>query len=342
MGIKKVLLIGALPTNDPKTHGGTTILVEQLNNYCREKGVPSVIIRTNVYSGRLSFLKNYLYVVLNYLKLINNTDVVFSNVASNGMYFLAPLLLFIARVKGKKFVSRIFGGNSIGLYNAKNGLKRYLLKYVFIKSDILFFETKYLVDYFLKINKNTFWFPNTRRKPNVTRNINRMYERRFVYVGQIKEEKGIGELIDVFNALDDSYVLTVYGNIVEEKYRTKLENKNIIYKGEIDHKSINNVLSQNDVLILPSYREGYPGVIIEAFGVGLPVIATKLPSIQEMVDTSCGFLVNVKDANSLQIAIENITDETYCSLSKSSLNKFNSYIYEDVYKIVFNKLEGLV
>ena len=338
---KRILLIGAFPTDDPKTHGGTTILVEQLYNYCQEKDIVCNIIKTNKYEGKFAFIKNYLYVLFYYLKVVTKNDIVFSNVARNGMYFLAPVLLVIAHIKGKKFVSRIFGGNSIELYNTKNNLKKYLLRYVFKHSDLLFFETKYLVNYFNQINKNTFWFPNTRKVSMVKRDITHSYSKKFVYIGQIKKEKGIDELLDAFNTLDKSYQLSIYGNIIENNYEKKFNDShtNIIYKGKIEHENVNYVLSQNDILILPSYREGYPGVIIEAFSVGLPVIATNLTSIQEMVDSSCGVLIPPQDANALQRAVEEIKNNSYSTLSKTAIQKFNNYKYEDVYQNIFMILE---
>ena len=341
MNKKKILLIGAFPTDDPKTHGGTTVLVEQLHNYCQEKDIICNIIKTNIYEGKLAFFKNYLYVLFYYLKVVSKNDIIFSNVARNGMYFLAPLLLVIAHIKGKKFVSRIFGGNSIELYNTNNKLKQYLLRYVFKQSDLLFFETKYLVNYFKQINKNTFWFPNTRKVSTVKRDITHPYSKKFVYIGQIKKEKGIDELLDAFNTLDKSYQLSIYGNMIENEYAQKFNDShpNIIYKGKIEHENVNTILSQNDILILPSYREGYPGVIIEAFSVGLPVIATNLASIQEMVDSSCGILIPPRDSAALQRAVEAIKSKSYFELSKTAIQKFNNYKYEDVYQNIFMILE---
>jgi len=340
---KKYIIIGALPSENAKSHGGTTILVKQLVDYCKEKKIEFILLETNKYSGRYSFIKNYFFVLKEYCKNLRNVEIIFSNVASNGMYFLAPLLLLISKIYKKKFISRIFGGNSIELYNTGNKFKNFLIHYLFEHSDILFFETKYLVNYFLPINKATYWFPNTRKKPNTKRDTTRPYKHKFIYIGQIKEEKGISELVEAFRKLNNKYTLELYGNIVEEKYLfLKTEQENIKYKGEIDHSMVNTVLSGNDILILPSYREGYPGVIIEAFGVGLPTIATNLPSIAEMFEKKSGILVKVQNVDSLINAIKSINGDTYNFYSLNSLKESEKYNYENVYKSVFNICEGRI
>ena len=59
--------------------------------------------------------------------------------------------------------------------------------------------------------------------------------------------------------------------------------------------------AEYDVLVLPTFwkGEGYPGVIIEAFSVGLPVVATNLPGISEMIDSQSGILVPPHSASTL-------------------------------------------
>jgi glycosyltransferase involved in cell wall biosynthesis len=71
------------------------------------------------------------------------------------------------------------------------------------------------------------------------------------------------------------------------------------------------------VLALPSYREGYPNVVIEALSCGRPVIATDVGGIPELVDESSGILVAPRDsralANAIQTAMEQNWDEQLIS-----------------------------
>lgn len=62
-------------------------------------------------------------------------------------------------------------------------------------------------------------------------------------------------------------------------------------------------IGETRALLLPSHAEGLPIVIMEAFALGRPVIATRIAGIPELVDESCGWLVDPGDGAALAAAI---------------------------------------
>lgn len=338
---KSYILVGSIPTNDPKSHGGTTILVQQMLDYFHEHHKDYIFIQTNWYSGKFASLINFLYVLYMFFKNIRQRDIVFANVARNGAYYLSPVLLFLTKLFKKQFVFRLFGGSLIDHFSRSNKLKKMLLSYVFYHSDILFFEPKYLVSHFKKIVSNVYWFPNTRKQSTYVRDSNRKYEKKFIYIGQIRQGKGIDEILEASKFLDSSYSIELYGTIVEKKYGNNIWNKypNVEYCGEFKPIEVYKVLSEHDVLLLPSEREGYPGVIIEAFSVGLPVIATGLESIREMVTDNCAILVEVNEVTQLAEAMMSIKESEYKEMCSNALKKFEDFDYERVYQSVINVCE---
>jgi glycosyltransferase involved in cell wall biosynthesis len=66
---------------------------------------------------------------------------------------------------------------------------------------------------------------------------------------------------------------------------------------------IGDLLAACDLLVLPSRREGMPGALLEAMAVGRAVVATDLPTVRELVDSSMAWLVPPADAASLASAI---------------------------------------
>ena len=339
----KYLIIGSAPTEDPSTHGGTTLLVKQLLEYFDENEKNYIFIQAMKYTGKFSFIKNYLYVVMQTLKHISKADIVMVNVANNGAYYLAPFILFISRIFKKKFVFRRFAGGFLEIYKKTKGIKRKLIDYVIKYSDIMFFEPKYLVEHYSSIRDSVYWFPNARKRAVFTRDKDRPYQKKFVFLGQIRKEKGIDEILESSKHLSDEYSIDLYGSLFDEKYNKILFEKypNVSYKGLIHNDKVYEVLAQYDVLLLPSYMEGYPGVLIEAFSVGLPVISTNLPSIVEMVDGKNGILIEPKRSEELLEAITSVNESKFSKFSKHALHRFNDFEYESVYEKIINICENI-
>ncbi len=125
---------------------------------------------------------------------------------------------------------------------------------------------------------------------------------KFVYVGQVEKHKGILFLIEVFNSLSgDSakkYQLDIIGDGVELKTAKKLAKKNnqINFLGYIDNKTICNKLGSYDALIVPSLcYENSPVVIQEANSHGLPVVASDIGGIPEIINTANSYLLKPGD-----------------------------------------------
>jgi glycosyltransferase involved in cell wall biosynthesis len=129
---------------------------------------------------------------------------------------------------------------------------------------------------------------------------------RFVYVGRISKSKGIGEIlvaIAFLKAKDFNFHVTFYGP-VEDIFA--LESSNSSYGGildiQINSNEVYTKLSTYNVMLFPTYwkGEGFPGVIIDAFIAGLPVIATDWNMNKEIIEEGInGFLIEPKSTDAL-------------------------------------------
>ena len=80
------------------------------------------------------------------------------------------------------------------------------------------------------------------------------------------------------------------------------------FAGAVAHAEMHERYAQADVFVLPSHAEGVPIVLMEAMASGLPVIATRINGIPELViDGETGLLVDPGDPAALRAAIERLT-----------------------------------
>lgn len=126
---------------------------------------------------------------------------------------------------------------------------------------------------------------------------------RFGFVGSTIPIKGISVLIRAFNNVREA-VLDIYGRVTEEQREDcekLIQNKNIKFRGEVCGETKREAFSNIDVLIVPSICfENSPVVIHEGFAAGIPVIASNIGGIPELVkDGKTGLLFKVGNSEEL-------------------------------------------
>jgi glycosyltransferase involved in cell wall biosynthesis len=107
--------------------------------------------------------------------------------------------------------------------------------------------------------------------------------------------------------------------------------RGLIYRGPLPAEKVHETLSKYDVLVLPSHREGCPGAILEAYSAGLPVVATRVGGIPEIVDDGkSGLLVPLEDVDALAESMARLaaSGEDMKRLREGAARKVNSYSSE--------------
>jgi len=127
---------------------------------------------------------------------------------------------------------------------------------------------------------------------------------RFVFLGRYERRKGIEELHAVIAELlaeNADFRFSFIGPVPETK---QIQHPYITYHGELrDAAQIQAILGEQDVLVCPSWSEGFPNVILEGMGCGLAVIATDVGAVQLMVGPDNGCLIGPGDKHALKQAI---------------------------------------
>lgn len=130
----------------------------------------------------------------------------------------------------------------------------------------------------------------------------------FCFVGRFTQDKGFTELLSAFNELPDNAHLLLVGEMDE---RLPLPNESTQTLNS--HSRIHNIGWQSDVrpalaisnvLVLPSYREGFPNTPLQAGAMELPCIVSDINGCNEIIKKDFnGWIVPVKDSNALANAM---------------------------------------
>lgn len=340
MSTKSILLLGPrYNKRNPHIVGGPIVLFEELIKQLSANEVKYRVIDTNK--------KNYSSPIQAYLSiffqlLFKSASCTHLSLHSSRDYMLfGGVVILIGKLFGKKTSLRKFGGEAAKTYTESFGVKKLYLNLIFSKVDKLYLETKYLVTFFCIINKNTFWFPNVRNRA-FEPSLPREFKKRFVFISHVIKEKGIDEIIEASKHLDSSYTVDIYGPIMHQQYTEKEFAKgNALYKGALVAGDVLKKLNEYDVVLLPSYKEGYPGIIIEAYSLGIPVVATTLQSISEIVNPyETGMLVKPKSVDELVRAIKYFNKENYGWMSKKAYAKFDDFRSDLITKQFLETLEN--
>jgi len=142
-------------------------------------------------------------------------------------------------------------------------------------------------------------------------NKNKIYEKKFLFIGRLSKVKNLEMLINVFNDLPE-HKLTIIGHGEDEKHLKSIANKNILFLGPIENSKLKSEFQKNNVFILPSIREPWGLVIEEALYFRLPVIVSENCGASELIiRNSNGFIINPSDKENISNIIQSIDQSTY-------------------------------
>jgi len=331
----KIILIGPVTNVAAGLIGGATISFGYLIDYLKRNEEPFQLVNTQKVPKGLGRIFNPFYVLLKVLRYAPGSDVIFLNSSRGGTKYLVPLLYVITKIFRLKFVFRPFGGDIKDYTALYSNFQKWLFKKTVLQADIFFLQTKELMTFYAGKNANTIQLPTSREMPKKEFvRPNRPFGKRFIYLGFINEAKGIDHLIEADKGLGDDYTIDVYGPIKEAKYEQTFKDNSKLYKGVLAKEEVLPTLRQYDVLILPTYYrgEGYPGSILEAYSLGLPVITTHWKAIPEIVKhAETGLLITPKSTDQLIKAIKHFNKENYPTFSANAIQYFeNTFDTEQV------------
>ena len=145
----------------------------------------------------------------------------------------------------------------------------------------------------------------------------------FIYVGRLVKDKGLNELVQAFSKIKDENVkLLLVGPFENELDPLKPEtiseikdNPNIVSVGY--QKDVRKYYAISNVLVFPSYREGFPNVVLQAGAMQLPSIVTNINGSNEIIThNKNGLIIPVQNSDAIFAAMLFMMNENIEEMSK--------------------------
>lgn len=162
-----------------------------------------------------------------------------------------------------------------------------------------------------------------------------------LYAGLIVPRKGIDIMLKVVSKLskeNKSIKLLLIGEGPSKKEYFDLIKQlgigaNVIFLGW--RKDVPSLMKSSDILILPSKGEGLPGIVMEAMASGLPVVASDIPCIPDLIENNInGFLCPMDDVEEFTKKVKQLLKNKNLSrkFSEQGLKKINNLEWKNLIK----------
>ena len=163
--------------------------------------------------------------------------------------------------------------------------------------------------------------------------------KKILFVGRVTKEKGIRELISASEQLPEKEFIIV--GPADDEDIVFPEGGNITVLGKKSHNEAIEIMKQSDALILPSYHEGFPLSVLEGMSCGLPIIATNVGAISDMIGTEGGILIEKENSSQIVDAIKAMESKAVREkMSAYNIDKVkNDYLIDAVIKQITDVYE---
>jgi glycosyltransferase involved in cell wall biosynthesis len=232
--------------------------------------------------------------------------------ASRASFWRKAVFMLIAHAARCPVIFHLHGGGFARFYETECGaLRRWLVRRLLARAACLIAVSERWRSWLaqLDVNSNLLCLPNPVRVPAAT--VPRGHRNVVLYLGRIEPAKGIPELLRAFAGLraeapDARLVCAGAGDIEgawRQAQRVGLDDA-VRFPGWIGPAEKRAWLARAAVLVLPSHAEGLPMSLLEAMAAGLPVVASAVGGIPDVVHEGVnGYLVAPGDPVALQRAL---------------------------------------
>lgn len=314
-----------------KTKGGITSVIKA--HKTEEQWVKFQCKWLETHSDKGRFYKLYYFIksFVQYLFLLPFYDLVHIHTSEPQSAFRKTFFLVYAKLLRKKVIVHFHAFSTETTINSKF---RQVYMFLFSKADVVIVLSEYWRTEIIKTFKLShkiiiLYNPCTR----IHNTILYKKQKNILYAGAINTRKGYKDLITAFAAIGKKFpdwkvVFAGSGELEEAKNLSKKLNieSQCLFLGWISGDLKDKAFKEASIFCLPSYAEGFPMAVLDAFAYGIPVITTPVGGIPDIAISDENMLLFMPgDRKMLAIQLERIIldKELYNKLCDSSINLAN-------------------
>lgn len=124
-------------------------------------------------------------------------------------------------------------------------------------------------------------------------------QKKLIVVARLAVEKGLFRLLEIVQKLPDEYTLSIAGEgplkykLIERIKQLRLESR-VKLLGLV--KNVQQLVSEHSLMVLTSYTEGFPNVVLESLSVGVPVVSFRVSGISALLKNDFnGYIIDQND-----------------------------------------------
>jgi glycosyltransferase involved in cell wall biosynthesis len=366
--LKRVVLIGSLPSSNNKIITGPSVVLKTIYDHLRKKNINTTLI--NLFQkndsgsrsvGKFSFKRSFFIFIkgIDFFKLPkvkNSTAYIFVSPSNVGL-IRDLMFINIALIKSQRIILHQLG-NYMDFFNSKSLPVKFLIKNFFNKANKIIVEGELVENFFKDRNfsDNFITIPNC-APPNLQIKSNNDHnDFRVLYLSNLIPSKGYLNLLKSLIFMDknsrSNVLITFVGKFMDVKPEkvNGIKEKEFFFKYIKKHNLQNNVIyiesawgkekydlyNNSDIFVLPSnyIYEMQPISIIEAMSCGLPIISTKIGLIPSMVEHNINGLIldETKPKNIANSILMLMKDSKMMSKMKAAnIKKFKNNYSEEIF-----------
>lgn len=154
------------------------------------------------------------------------------------------------------------------------------------------------------------------------------------YLGRVENGKGIDNILKTLPLLQKSLErlevkLYIAGDgSIKKELESKWKDQSVIFTGKLSRNEVKSFLQDIDIFIFPSESEGFPKVVLEAMASGLPIVASAVSILPQLVEKSgSGKALKSTSPEDLADAIRVIAEDssTYSKMSQNAFKEAQKY-----------------